>query len=81
MALNATANFNGRFDEDADPGSLTCCEDRRPRWSFAHGCQILRLFLLNAINFLTGRDNEMMNPIFELTSRATQSMPNMVGYL
>jgi len=41
-----------------------------------------KLFPLNAIIFLTGRGNLMINPIFELlSSRAIQNIPNMTGYL
>jgi len=37
---------------------------------------------LNAINFLTGTDKLMINPIFELlSSRAIRNIPNTVGYL
>ena len=37
---------------------------------------------LNASNFLTGKDNIMLNPIFGmLSSRATQNIPDMLGYL
>jgi len=37
---------------------------------------------LNASNFLTGKDNIMFNPIFGMfSSRAIQSIPDMIGYL
>jgi len=40
------------------------------------------LFPLNVVNFLTGRDNLMINPIFELlSSRSFQNISNMIGYL
>jgi len=38
--------------------------------------------LLNAVNFLTGKDNLVTNPIFELlSSRAIQNIPNLSDYL
>jgi len=37
---------------------------------------------LNASNFLTVKDNMMLNPIFGmLTSRAFQNIPDLIGYL
>jgi len=39
------------------------------------------VFLLNAINFLIGRDNFLINPIIELlSSRAIQTTPKIIGY-
>jgi len=37
---------------------------------------------VNASNFLTGKDNIMLNPIFGmLSSRAIQNIPDMLGYI